>query len=254
MAYKYGICYCAPNSEWAKEIVQSLVDAGLEIGPGILIRRGRFIHYVGGLGARYRDIFHRAHMRIVRRESRWKRNQRVHETPSGWTSADWLKSKLVWKSRCAYCGRRAKRLTRDHFIPLIDPKCPGTVPWNIVPACVSCNSSKGKRDPHEWFMAHRTRIVKDSSRPPRIDARLVCRRHERETCDICREKWHASVDVNWSPEEWRAAYESVFVTIRSIVIGERWRAKLLSKPDAEAQIGFSRKRLALIVAYLNSLR
>lgn len=254
MAHKYGVHCCFPNSGCAEEVIQSLLDAGLTVGPGLVARRGRFIDLASDLGTRYHDIIDRAQRRIVRRQSRWKRSQRELDNPSRWTSADWDKCKLAWKSRCAYCGRRAKRLTRDHFIPLTDPKCPGTVPWNIVPACVSCNSSKRNRDPHDWFSSHRTGIVKGSPQPPYIDARLICRRHKRETCANCAEKWRASIDVNWDHEQWRVAYESFFVTIRGIVMGALWRMRALGTPDGEARIGFSRKRLAVILAYLDGLK
>lgn len=254
MAHKYGIYYGAPSVEWAKEVIQSLIDEGLAVGPGIAFRRGRIIALADNLSPQFREAFSRAHRRISRRETVWKRSQREQETPSRWTDADWLKCKLVWKSKCAYCGRRARRLTRDHFIPLTDPNCTGMVPWNIVPACVSCNSSKSNRDPHDWFKSHRTRIITNSPRSPFVEARLICKRHKREACETCREKWHVIVDVNWTPDEWRAAYESLFVTVRSIVMGELWRTRVLSSPDAEARIGFSRKRLALILAYLDGLK
>lgn len=51
-----------------------------------------------------------------------------------------------WGGRCAYCGRSAT--TYDHVFPV---SAGGqTRRSNIVPACVSCNSSKGARDPWPW--------------------------------------------------------------------------------------------------------
>lgn len=48
---------------------------------------------------------------------------------------------------CAYCESPAT--TWDHIIPV---KNGGqTVPWNIVPACRSCNSSKNSRDVMDWL-------------------------------------------------------------------------------------------------------
>jgi 5-methylcytosine-specific restriction endonuclease McrA len=58
---------------------------------------------------------------------------------------------------CAYCGMtRAESklkgfdLQIDHLFPLGHPMCI-VGPRNAVPACISCNSSKGNRDPIEWM-------------------------------------------------------------------------------------------------------
>lgn len=57
-----------------------------------------------------------------------------------------------FRNCCAYCGnklegKRVKQL--DHFIPLNNG---GThCKSNLVPACISCNSSKRDLDPIEWY-------------------------------------------------------------------------------------------------------
>ena len=53
--------------------------------------------------------------------------------------------KAAYKNRCAYCNRKTKKLTIDHVVPLA--KNGGHVPENLVPACLSCNSSKQDREP-----------------------------------------------------------------------------------------------------------
>jgi 5-methylcytosine-specific restriction endonuclease McrA len=58
---------------------------------------------------------------------------------------------------CAYCGmseedhrtKHKKKLHREHFID----DGPNDI-TNCVPACVSCNSSKGERDFYEWYTEH----------------------------------------------------------------------------------------------------
>lgn len=51
--------------------------------------------------------------------------------------------------RCAYCGRSIPDGAVDHFIPR---ERGGTdLPWNLVPACGQCNSSKKHHDPHDWM-------------------------------------------------------------------------------------------------------
>ncbi|WP_318391073.1 HNH endonuclease signature motif containing protein [Microbacterium maritypicum] len=54
-----------------------------------------------------------------------------------------------WWWRCVYCGRSIPDGAVDHFIPR---ERGGTdLPWNLVPACGRCNSSKKHHDPHEWM-------------------------------------------------------------------------------------------------------
>ena len=80
------------------------------IGAGIRIRRGRIRH------------------------------KRIEEA--------WESKKKEYFYQCAYCGDSSKELTRDHIIPL---SAGGeNVITNIVPACHSCNSSKGKRELVVW--------------------------------------------------------------------------------------------------------
>lgn len=48
---------------------------------------------------------------------------------------------------CAYCATNPAT-TWDHVVPV--SKNGRTVPWNIVPACVSCNSSKNNKNVESW--------------------------------------------------------------------------------------------------------
>lgn len=61
------------------------------------------------------------------------------------THEQWQFILTVFDHKCAYCGRTMKRLTQDHVTPLFDHG-PHTMA-NIVPACQSCNSKKGKGPP-----------------------------------------------------------------------------------------------------------
>jgi hypothetical protein len=72
-----------------------------------------------------------------------------------------------WQFACAICGREAGGLFHvlalDHWIPLANPACPGTVAWNILPLCHAkrgvplfsrapyCNNSKAAQDPLAWL-------------------------------------------------------------------------------------------------------
>lgn len=83
------------------------------------------------------------------------RRARKHGLPMIFTADDWQRCLNYWRGRCAYCGRQANNLFtpahQEHFIPLVSPDCPGTVPWNMLPACGSCNHSKRDKSPTEWL-------------------------------------------------------------------------------------------------------
>lgn len=61
------------------------------------------------------------------------------------TVAQWQAIKVAYKSRCAYCNRKMKRLTQDHVVPISQGG--PTVVENIVPACQTCNSAKHTNPP-----------------------------------------------------------------------------------------------------------
>lgn len=64
------------------------------------------------------------------------------------TPRDWARLVARYSDRCAYCGRRPKRLHLDHVVPLKRGGRHGI--GNAVPACQPCNSSKGARLLVEW--------------------------------------------------------------------------------------------------------
>lgn len=77
------------------------------------------------------------------------RQGRTASLPWDWSIGQWEECLRFFVSTCAYCGS-ADDLTQDHVIPVADPACPGTVPWNMVPACGPCNYSKQHRDVQAW--------------------------------------------------------------------------------------------------------
>lgn len=58
------------------------------------------------------------------------------------TLAQWIEIKTMYDHCCVYCGRQMERLTQDHLTPL--SKGGAHTYSNVVPACQSCNSKKGK--------------------------------------------------------------------------------------------------------------
>ena len=58
----------------------------------------------------------------------------------------------AWQHCCAYCDAAADTL--DHVKPR--HKGGNTVVSNLVPACRTCNRSKGSENWHEWFITQST--------------------------------------------------------------------------------------------------
>ena len=70
-----------------------------------------------------------------------KRRAAEKNAPGAHTDEQWLKVVCSFGGGCAYCGAKGVHLTRDHDIPLVRGGSNNIE--NIVPACRSCNSSKG---------------------------------------------------------------------------------------------------------------
>jgi len=76
------------------------------------------------------------------------RRARKRELDSTLTFEQWENIKQDFNHKCAYCGKEDK-LAQEHFLPL--SKGGEYTHNNIVPACKSCNSSKGNKFFHEWY-------------------------------------------------------------------------------------------------------
>ena len=99
---------------------------------------------------------------IRRRENKTKKKhtdfiggqkRRGEENPD-FSHQEWKECVIFFGGECAYCGatpRKGQRLTRDHLEPISEGG--KTIQSNIIPACQSCNSSKGATEWREWFMA-----------------------------------------------------------------------------------------------------
>lgn len=73
----------------------------------------------------------------------YQRKRSISDVPP--EGAEFLTEKF--EGQCAYCGDPAD--TWDHIVPV---SAGGrTTPGNILPACRSCNSSKGNRDVWDWM-------------------------------------------------------------------------------------------------------
>ncbi len=78
----------------------------------------------------------------------------------------WRKSiKEAWSNCCAYCGKPPiddGSLTIDH----VKPRCRGGEDRtsNVIPACASCNSSKGSENWIEWYQRQSFYQIKNESK------------------------------------------------------------------------------------------
>lgn len=79
--------------------------------------------------------------------ARTKRRARVR-LRRALTNEEWTQL-VVWWGGCAYCGVIDRPLTRDCILPLRGHGI--YVVFNVVPACQSCNSSKGGRNVFDWI-------------------------------------------------------------------------------------------------------
>jgi 5-methylcytosine-specific restriction endonuclease McrA len=78
---------------------------------------------------------------------RTQRRAKLAGALSTLTPVQWEAILELYGNSCAYCGKPGK-MTVDHVVPV--SRGGGTTPDNVVPACKSCNSSKGARTPQEW--------------------------------------------------------------------------------------------------------
>jgi len=95
-----------------------------------------------------RKQWKREHPELMQRinfKARLKRKLAVATNGGSCTPAQWHARCAFYGWRCAYCGKQLNRGTVeiDHVIPVAK----GGTGWasNLVPACRSCNSSKGSR-------------------------------------------------------------------------------------------------------------
>jgi len=79
------------------------------------------------------------------------RRARERNAEGTFTIRQWNFLKTLFNHRCAYCGCKPKRLTKDHLIPLI--KGGRHSIDNIVPSCVSCNSKKNSSTSMSWLLS-----------------------------------------------------------------------------------------------------
>ncbi len=77
-----------------------------------------------------------------------RRKYRMDRADNDLTAAQWAAIQAAWGG-CAYCGRFSESLQRDCVLPL--SRGGRYTVENVVPACRSCNASKGNEEVTHWL-------------------------------------------------------------------------------------------------------
>ena len=102
--------------------------------------------------AEYAKEHQKVHPELHRIQNQKRRSLKL-QLPHTLTMEQWERTKIHFNNRCAYCAEELP-LTQDHFIPL--SKGGGYIAGNIVPACISCNSSKHNSTFLNWYITHKS--------------------------------------------------------------------------------------------------
>lgn len=87
-----------------------------------------------------------------------RRLARKRQLPDTLTKTQWLTCLEYFNNSCAVCGKQFNadcKAYMDHWIPLSDSMCKGTVAENIVCLCGGkngCNESKHNHDARKWLL------------------------------------------------------------------------------------------------------
>lgn len=84
------------------------------------------------------------------KDSKYRHKRRAMKRENGIFIVTSEELRKMYNLPCVYCGS-SERITIDHVIPLIRGGVHGI--GNLVPACLSCNTSKGGRTIMEWRVA-----------------------------------------------------------------------------------------------------
>lgn len=106
-------------------------------------RRRYWAHHAQSLIAM--STWRKQHPEQGRSDAARRRARRKAAPLNDFTAAQWKAMKEHYGHRCVYCGRKMKHLTQDHIISLA--KGGSHTLSNIIPACRSCNSRKGTKNP-----------------------------------------------------------------------------------------------------------
>lgn len=91
----------------------------------------------------------------LRAKTHWKnRKARKRNMPCTWKVEQAEQAMKFFQNSCAACSTPFGLLVKahwDHWIPLIEPGCPGTVASNMIPLCAKCNLEKNDVQAVAWL-------------------------------------------------------------------------------------------------------
>ncbi len=102
----------------------------------------RWVEANPGRAAAITRAWARAHPEFFRRAAKVRR-ARLRGAATTLTDVQWVAIVTAFNGACAYCLRTDRPVTQDHMVP-ISRGGPHSAE-NVIPACGSCNSSKGNR-------------------------------------------------------------------------------------------------------------
>ena len=92
--------------------------------------------------------YHKKHPEVARTAAHRRRALKQGAPIADFTANDWSAILDIYDHRCAYCRKSGVLLTQDHVVPL--SRGGNHSVDNIVPACLSCNASKGTKTLEDW--------------------------------------------------------------------------------------------------------
>lgn len=112
---------------------------------------------------------------VIAKKNEYLYNRRNWYKLGGFSNKDWLYIMNEFEWKCFYCGSGLHRYNRtiDHIIPIT--KGGLHEKWNIVPCCVSCNSSKNNKLLMEWISGNKYIEILDKIklyRPKTLEGKL----------------------------------------------------------------------------------
>lgn len=81
----------------------------------------------------------------------WRDKAERASNPNQLKKADFAEALKYFKFKCAYCGKSIfeGKLTKDHVLAI--SKNGLNTKSNVIPACTTCNISKGAKPVYDWY-------------------------------------------------------------------------------------------------------
>ena len=113
-----------------------------------------------------RRYYERNKEKVMESNNRWRKDnidkvqfanrkyyQRKRSSFHHYEESDWVYALNFFSHSCAYCGGKEK-MEQEHIVPV--SKGGPYIASNIIPACRSCNASKGDEDLEMWYRSHKS--------------------------------------------------------------------------------------------------